>query len=128
MKITYNESTGYVTALTSTGLANLPSLEIPDFQDYLEQLNLGLVPRVVAGELVWETDRAAAWDVIRARRDELLVCADHALNIVYDEARIAQTDADQERIRAIAEYRQALRDITLAADPQAVVWPQKPWA
>ncbi|MDF2394845.1 hypothetical protein GWQ44_04805 [Pseudomonas sp. 3MA1] len=65
--------------------------------------------------------------MIRTRRDELLVCADHALNIAYDEARIAQADPDQERIRAIAEYRQALRDITLAADPEAVVWPQKPW-
>ncbi|POF92845.1 phage tail assembly chaperone [Pseudomonas putida] len=127
MKITYNESTGYVTALTSTGLANLPSLEIPDFQDYLEQLNLGLVPRVVAGELVWETDRAAAWSMIRTRRDELLIDADYALNIVNDEARIDQTEVDQERIRAIAEYRQALRDITLAAEPDAVVWPQKPW-
>ncbi|WP_275926752.1 phage tail assembly chaperone [Pseudomonas sp. 3MA1] len=127
MKITYNEASGYVTALTSTGLTNLPSLEIPDLQDYLEQLNLGLVPRVFSGELVWETDLAAAWDMIRTRRDELLVCADHALNIAYDEARIAQADPDQERIRAIAEYRQALRDITLAADPEAVVWPQKPW-
>lgn len=127
MKITYNEASGYVTALTSSGLENLPSLEIPDLTDYLEQLNLGLIPRVVNNELVWETDRAAAWDMIRTRRDELLVCADHALNIVYDEARIAQTDADQERIRAIAEYRQALRDITLVADPAAVVWPQKPW-
>lgn len=128
MRVTYNESTGYVTALTSTGLANLPSLEIPDLADYLEQLNTGLVSRVVNNELVWETDRAAAWDMIRTRRDELLIDADYALNIVYDEARIAQTDADQERIRAIAEYRQALRDITLAADPDAVVWPQKPWA
>lgn len=127
MKITYNESTGYVTSLTSTGLANLPSLEIPDLQDYLEQLNLGLVPRVVSGELVWETDRAAAWDMIRARRDELLVDADYAMNIVYDEARITQTPADPERLRAIAEYRQSLRDITLAADPSAVIWPQKPW-
>lgn len=127
MKITYNEASGYVTALTSTGLANLQSLEIPDLPAYLEQLNLGFIPRVVAGELIWETDRAAAWDMIRMRRDELLVCADHALNIVYDEARIARTDADQERIRAIAEYRRALRDITLTADPAEVVWPQKPW-
>ena len=126
MKITYSESTGFVTALTSTGLANLPSLEIPDLEDYLEQLNTGLVPRVVSGELIWEADKAAAWDMIRTRRDELLVCADHALNIAYDEARIAHTDPDQERIRAIAEYRQALRDITLAADPEPVVWPQKP--
>lgn len=127
MKITYNESTGYVTALTATTLANLPSLEIPDLPAYLEQLNIGLVPRVVAGELIWETDRAAAWEMIRARRDELLLTADHAINIVYDEARITQNPADPERLRAIAEYRQALRDITLAADPEAVVWPQKPW-
>ncbi|WP_256588290.1 phage tail assembly chaperone [Pseudomonas sp. LH1G9] len=128
MKITYNAATGYVTALTDSSLPSLPSLDIPELTDYLEQLNTGLVPRVVDGELIWETDKAAAWDMIRTRRDELLVCADHALNIVYDEARIAQADPDQERIRAIAEYRQALRDITLAADPQAVVWPQKPWA
>lgn len=123
MKITYNESTGYVTALTPTSLGNLPNLEIPD----LGQLNLGLIPRVVAGELVWETDRAAAWDMIRARRDEMLIEADYALNIIYDEARINQTQANPDGLRAIAEYRQALRDITLAADPSAVVWPQKPW-
>jgi len=64
--------------------------------------------------------------MIRARRDEILVRADHAINIVYDEARIDQAEVDQERIRAIAEYRQALRDITLSADPDAVFWPQKP--
>lgn len=127
MKIYYNESTGYVTTLTSNGLANLPSMEILDLTTYLEQLNTGLIPRVVAGELVWEADRAAAWEMIRARRDELLLTADYAINIVYDEARITQTPADPERLRMIAEYRQALRDITLAADPQAVVWPQKPW-
>ncbi|WP_376748278.1 phage tail assembly chaperone [Stutzerimonas nitrititolerans] len=65
--------------------------------------------------------------MIRARRDELLIDADYALNIVYDEARITQTTADPARLRAIAEYRQALRDITLAADPALVIWPQKPW-
>lgn len=127
MNITYNSATGYVTALNDVALPNLPSLEIPDLEKYLEQLNLGLVPRVVAGDLVWESDRAAAWNLIRTRRDELLIDADYALNIVYDEARIAQETADVERLRSIAGYRQALRDITLAADPQAVVWPQKPW-
>lgn len=114
-------------ALTTDVMANLPFIEIPELSEYLEQLNLGLVPRVVNKELTWETDRAAAWDLIRTRRDELLVCADHAINIVYDEARIAQTEVEQNRIRVIAEYRQALRDITLAAEPDAVVWPQKPW-
>lgn len=127
MKITYNESTGYVTALTKTSVGNLPNLEIPDLSAYLEQLNLGLVPRVITGELIWETDRAAAWDMIRSRRDELLIDADYSLNIVYDEARINQTQANPDGLRAIAEYRQALRDITLAADPDEVVWPQKPW-
>ena len=127
MNITYNSATGYVTALNDVALPNLPSLEIPDLEKYLEQLNLGLVPRVVAGDLVWESDRAAAWDLIRTRRDELLIDADYALNIIYDEARINQTQVDQEGLRAIAGYRQALRDITLAAEPGAVVWPQKPW-
>lgn len=127
MNITYNSATGYVTALNDVALPNLPSLEIPDLEKYLEQLNLGLVPRVVAGDLVWESDRAAAWDLIRTRRDELLIDADYALNIIYDEARINQTQVDQEGLRAIAGYRQALRDITLAAEPDAVVWPQKPW-
>lgn len=127
MKIYYNEATGYVTALTSSILDNLPSLEVSDLEQYLEQVNLGLVARVVGGELAWESDRAAAWNLIRTRRDELLIDADYALNIVYDEARIAQSTADVERLRSIAGYRQALRDITLAADPQAVVWPQKPW-
>lgn len=127
MKITYNESTGYVTALTTDVLANLPSLEISDLEQYLEQMNIGLVPRVVAGKLTWESDRAAAWDLIRTRRDELLIDADYALNIVYDESRITQAAPNAEKLRAIAEYRQALRDITLAAEPVAVVWPQKPW-
>lgn len=127
MKIFYNEATGYVTALTSTVLDNLPSLEILDLAAYLKQLNAGLVPRVVAGELTWESDRAEAWERIRARRDELLVCGDHAINIVYDEARITQAAPEADKLRSIAEYRQALRDITLAADPEAVVWPQKPW-
>lgn len=92
-----------MTALTTTSLGNLLNLEIPDLSAYLGQLNIGLVPRVVAGELVWETDRAAAWDMIRARRDELLIEADYALNIIYDEARINQTQANPDGLRAIAE-------------------------
>lgn len=43
-----------------------------------------------------------------------------------DQALIAGTEVDQAS-RALAVYRQALRDTPEITAPSAVVWPQKPW-
>lgn len=58
------------------------------------------------------------WQDIRARRDELLSACD------WTQMPDVQLTAAQKS--AWATYRQALRDITLAPTPAAVVFPSKP--
>ncbi|WP_179179370.1 MULTISPECIES: phage tail assembly chaperone [Pseudomonas] len=47
--------------------------------------------------------------------------------MLHDQALIAGTDVAQETRLALANYRQALRDIPETSNPSSVVWPQKPW-
>ncbi len=66
----------------------------------------------------WALDVAAAWARVRTQRDELLRQSDWV--------RIKAIDTGVELDSAWIDYRQALRDITLQADPQAIVWPTSP--
>lgn len=61
-----------------------------------------------------------AWDPIREQRAPLLAAADIQLNKAEDQG---STDL----VAAIRTYRQALRDITKGADPDAITWPTRPW-
>lgn len=70
----------------------------------------------VDGEWVLDQDRL--WDRVRAERQPLLDEADWRICRAEDE------NADTIQLRA---YRQALRDVTDQENPEAVVWPLKPW-
>lgn len=66
----------------------------------------------------WEDPRTpeTEWPVVRAQRDRLLLACDWTQ--LPDVPLATQT--------AWASYRQALRDITLQADPFNLVWPVTP--
>lgn len=55
---------------------------------------------------------------VRAQREPLLIEADWRINRAEDNG---------EDLSALRAYRQALRSVTLQADPWAVEWPAKPW-
>lgn len=63
-------------------------------------------------------DEAALWARARARRDELLRACDWRV--------LPDAPTPEEERAAWLAYRQALRDITLQADPAAIVWPVPP--
>lgn len=66
----------------------------------------------------WVADTTAAWDSVKQQRSRLLADSDWVV-----------TKATESGLPAPAEwsaYRQALRDITLQADPWAIVWPVAP--
>lgn len=67
----------------------------------------------------WLPDEKAGWALIRQQRTALLDAADKAVNRLEDKGQDA---------RAWRQYRQALRDITLQADPFTAVWPEPPSA
>lgn len=56
-----------------------------------------------------------AWQSVRAQRDQMLQATDWT--------QVADAPVDRQ---AWATYRQALRDITTQADPQAITWPTRP--
>lgn len=72
----------------------------------------------------WVTDAdaeaAAAWEHVRAQRDQLLAATDW--RVVRAQEQGAPLDS------AWIEYRQALRDITQQPDPHNIIWPQTPAA
>ena len=68
----------------------------------------------------WTFSPELAWASIRAQRDKLLAATDWMVIKALE----AGTTIDP----AWATYRQALRDITLQTDPQAIVWPTAPAA
>lgn len=63
----------------------------------------------------WAPNPAAAWASVRQRRSRLLAGSDWVVT--------KATEAGQPVDPAWMTYRQALRDITLQADPWAIVWP-----
>ncbi len=63
-------------------------------------------------------DDGALWAQVRARRDELLRACDWRV--------LPDAPTPEEERAAWLAYRQALRDITLQADPAAIVWPVPP--
>ena len=70
-------------------------------------------------ELVWEEDLSIIWETVRIKRNDLLAKTD------IDIARIWEQEG-QVVPPALIEYRQALRDITLQADPLNIIWPIPP--
>lgn len=123
----YYNSTGYVYRITADDMPGLEYLEISDGQAIASSLNQGLVPVVRNGQLVFAPNRAALMKAVRQKRAELLLEADARVCMLHDQALIAGTDVTQETRLALANYRQALRDIPETTDPISVVWPQKPW-
>jgi hypothetical protein len=66
----------------------------------------------------WVFSAAAAWGNIRAERDRLIGKTDWRI--------LADVNQSSEERRAWLVYRQALRDITLQADPLNIAWPVPP--
>lgn len=77
--------------------------------DYIIAVNgLSVGPRTIS--------EAEAWDAVRARRTSLLVACDWT----------QFPDVPAQTRQAWTAYRQALRDITTAPNPEAVIWPPAP--
>lgn len=66
----------------------------------------------------WVMQPGAAWAAVRFRRDMLLSASDWRVSRAVEQG----VPLDP----AWAAYRQALRDVTLQPDPDAVVWPTPP--
>ena len=127
MRAYYNNETGFVISASNSLDVDCDFVEVSDIENYLQAVNSGLIPKVESGQICFVKDCAEAWRIIREVRDIMLREGDHAINILQDEARISGTDVNPEKLRLIAEYRQALRDITNSTDPENVIWPQKTW-
>ncbi|MGJ3439999.1 phage tail assembly chaperone [Pseudomonas sp. Je.1.5.c] len=126
MRAYYNDS-GYVFRITDADMPGLEYLEFSESPAIATSLGQGLVPVVRNGQVVFEANRAALMKAVRDRRCELLQEADARVSVLNDQALIAGTQFDKETRLALANYRQALRDIPETSNPSAVVWPQKPW-
>lgn len=80
--------------------------------------------RLRASDLTWVDDRTAQqktadqWAAVRQKRDGLLAASDWVA--------IKQAEQGGPMPRAWRDYRQALRDITLQADPFNITWPTAP--
>jgi hypothetical protein len=70
------------------------------------------------GTKKWEIEAAAAWLIVRTERARLLAKSDW----VVTKALETGSSIDPEW----ASYRQALRDVTLQADPEQIQWPLEP--
>lgn len=79
-------------------------------------------PYLQSGAVVWQdatTERvAAAWAAVRAKRNALLAASDWIVTRAIERGEAVPA--------AWLAYRQALRDITLQADPFNIVWPPAP--
>lgn len=64
----------------------------------------------------WELDVAKGWATVRHMRDNLLAACDWT----------QLPDVPSETKAVWADYRQALRDITLQTDPFNITWPTEP--
>lgn len=61
-----------------------------------------------------------AWNSVRKMRDRLLTASD------WTDTLSAKTRLGDVAYQAWQAYRQALRDVTMQADPHSIVWPQQP--
>ena len=71
--------------------------------------------------LAWEIEppsEETLWGRVRYQRDKLLAACDWVT--------VRAQDTGQPVPQEWLDYRQALRDITLQADPANIVWPQAP--
>lgn len=77
-------------------------------------------------DVVLETEQLAA--VARAQRDALLADADHLIAPLMDGFVLGElTPEDETRLRALSQYRKALRAVTTQTGfPRTINWPVKP--
>lgn len=96
-----------------------------DTKYYIENDKPVLMPVQPAGYYVfnyktktWIDPRTndSQWEQVKAKRNKLLFASDWT----------QLPDAPQQNKQAWADYRQALRDVTLQTDPFKIVWPTKP--
>lgn len=92
-------------------------LEIPPYSSPLDRFDY------TTKTVIRATDQqvlSAKWDVVRAERDRLLSMTVDRINPIRWEA------LSQEQRAAVAEYRDALLDVTKQSDPDNVLWPSWP--
>lgn len=127
MKAYYNKNTGYVVSFSNDIALNYPFIDVSVDHEMLLNINAGKIAKITDGQLVFEADRAEIISKIRSERQLLLTEADAERNKIYDNSAINSVEVDSEMIKAIAIYRQQLRDIVETVDIENIVWPQKPW-
>ena len=66
----------------------------------------------------WVSNLDAAWASVRIERDRILRSSDWRVTKAAEVGQLIEP--------TWAEYRQALRDVTLQADPLNIVWPVEP--
>lgn len=84
---------------------------------------VGPVPMTPEEEVAWHAEQDAytppdPWIAIRAERDARLAATDWYTLRAWEQGNDPPSN--------VAEYRQALRDITLQPDPLNLVWPNEP--
>jgi len=127
MKAYYNKNSGYVVSFSSELALDYPFIDLSIDHEMLLNINAGKIAKIIDGQLVFEADRAEIISKIRSERKLLLAEADAERNKIYDNSAINSVEVDSEMIKAIAIYRQQLRDIVETVDIENIVWPQKPW-
>lgn len=120
-KIHYSQRSGIVTAIGELPGSN-SYIEVDDASDALDAINAGKTVSVVDGEIRIHESRAKKWSDVRQHRDGLLKQSDINLMKQADLEIISGTQDPETRSR-LAEYRQALRDITTQPDPFNILWP-----
>lgn len=130
----YHKATGATCCIATqpADTQDMGSLELPDnLVGVVVGVNLDPLRLIVAPERPqglhhtwdgthWQDTRTAAsqWPTIRAERDRRLIESDWVATKAFE---VGGPVPDTWKA-----YRQALRDITLQADPFAVVWPARP--
>jgi hypothetical protein len=69
-------------------------------------------------QAVKPTAPVMTWDIVRIKRDELLAASDWT--------QLGDSPLTDAKCSEWATYRQALRDLTEASSPSAVIWPTAP--
>lgn len=75
-------------------------------------------------ELELAEELARKWYEVRSHRDRLLSEIDWRVLRYHSQLRLGITPVDN--IEQLDAYAQALRDVTLQSDPDAIVWPSVP--
>ena len=109
-----------------SGIKNLVSESSVDISKYYvssgELIPIGNAPSVFHTfnfrSKEWEVDYTYSWEIVKAKRNQLLSSTDWIVTQCLENGKTVPEEWKT--------YRQALRDITLSADPCNLEWPNLP--